>query len=282
MTKNMYMVFSRRELSMDITRLLRVLAIGALSFTLIACKPKYAITTSHTPLQLGDVTVDVVLHEAASPGLTYLNLHDDENTSVMAALDVIGEHGGRVIELMHSGDRTITFQLGSSTYEFDPNRMFTDQGRADTLERFSNVSDEALAAVGAFADGVLQLLTPAELDVVVTLHNSQASYSVFLYTAGGDLANEAESAYVSKEMDPNDFYFVTDRDLYEQLRQMEQNIVLQNNLQATDDGSLSVWSAQQHLVYANVEAQHGHRRAQAGMLLRLHEIFYADREAAEP
>jgi hypothetical protein len=259
-------------------RFLAALALGGLSFALIACGPKYAITTSHTPLQVGDVTVDVVVHEAASPGLTYLNLHDDENTCVMAALDVIGEHGGRVVELKHSGDRNITFRLGDSSYEFDPNRMFTDQGRAATLERFGSVTDAALAAVRAFADGVLQRLNPAELDVVVTLHNnSQDSYSVLVYTSGGDYANEAELAYVSKEMDPNDFYFVTDRDLYDRLRQMEQNVVLQDNLRATDDGSLSVWSAQQHLVYVNVEAQNGHRRAQAGMIQRLHEMLYADR-----
>jgi hypothetical protein len=265
-----------RALSMYIHRLFIVLATAGLAISLIGCEPRYAITTSQTSLKLGDGTVDVVLHEAASPGMTYFNLHDNENTCVLAALDVIGEYGGRVIELKHSGDRNITFQLGGSTYEFDPNRMFTENGRVATLERFGNVSNEAIAAVGAFANEVLQQLNPADLDVLVTLHNTDSSYSIFYYTPGGKYEDEAELVYVSEEMDPNDFYFVTDRDVYDRLIQMEQNVILQDNMNATDDGSLSVWSAQQKLVYVNVEAQNGHRRVQAGMIQRLHELFFAD------
>jgi len=259
-------------------RFLIVLVFGGFAIMLIACQPKYAITTSEIPLQVGDKTVDVVFHEAESPGLTYFNLHDNENTSVKAALDVIGEYGGRVIELKHSGDRRITFQLGDDTFEFDPNRMFSDQGRIATLERFSSVTDEALDAIQAFADQVLLQLNPTGLDTMVTLHNtSQESYSVLEYESGGDYAQEAESIYVSQDMDPKDFYFVTDRDIYDQLRQMEQNVVLQDNVGVTDDGSLSVWSAQHHIVYVNVEALSGHRQIQADMLLRLHEILFADR-----
>lgn len=259
-------------------RILLALALGVFSLTLFACKPKYAITTTRSSLQLGDATVDVLIHEAEVPGLTYLNLHDDENTSVKAALDVIGEYGGRVIELKHSGDRRITFNLGDGAYEFDPNRMFTDVGRRSTLERFSSVTEDALVAIQAFADEVLLLLNPAELEAVVTLHNtSPGTYSISLYTGEGELAGDAESVYVSDKMDPKDYFFVTDRDLYNQLSQMELNVVLQDNVNATDDGSLSVWCAQQHIVYANSEALNGHRRVQADMLLRLHEILYNDR-----
>jgi len=152
--------------------------------------------------------------------------------------------------------------------------MFTEQGRVATLERFGNISDKALAAVRAFAEEVLQQLNPTELDIIVTLHNSRGSYSVLAYTSGGDYANEAELVYVSKEMDPNDLYFVTDRELYDQLRHMEQNVVLQDNAGLTDDGSLSVWSAQQQIPYVNMEAEDGHRRVQAGMIQRIHELFF--------
>lgn len=248
-------------------RILTALAVVVLSFTLFSCQTKYDITTSYSPLQVGDTTVNLVIHEAEAPGLTYFNLHDNENTSVKAALDVISEHGGRVIELKHSGDRRITFQVNDNSYEFDPNRMFSNQGRVATLERFSTVTDEALDAIRMFADEVLQKLNPTELVAVVTLHNtSQDNYSVLSYTSGGEYEKEAESTKVSQEMNPKDFYFVTDRDIYNQLSQQDQNIVLQNNSGATDDGSLSVWSAQQQIVYANVEALPGHRTIQADML----------------
>lgn len=261
-----------------INRVFITVVLGMLFTTLIACQPKYAITTRHNPLQIGDTTVDILIHEAESPGLTYLNLHDDENTSVKAALDIIEEYGGRVIELKHSGNRRITFSIGNNPYEFDPNRMFTDAGRKSTLERFSRANEEALKAVQSFAEDVLLILNPTELVAVVTLHNtSPGDYGILTYTSEGDYAKEAESVFVADKMDPKDFYFVTDPDLYSQLSQMGFNVVLQDNLYATDDGSLSVWCAQQDIIYANSEALKGHTRIQKDMLLRLHEILFVNR-----
>jgi hypothetical protein len=268
---------------MNKPHLLKLLVLVGLSLALVACAPEYAITTTHVPLTLGDTTVDVVVHQAEAPGLTYFNLHDNENTSVRAALDVIGEHGGRVIELKHSGERTIKFNLGGVSYEFDPNRMFTEPCLTSTLERFSNPSDEAINAISTFASQVLQQLDLAGLEVIITVHNTpRGSYTIDIYSPGGDLASEAELVYISEEMSPQDFYFVTGLDTYDQLHQMEQNVVLQDNSGATDDGSLSVWSAQQGLAYVNVEAQDGHRRQQAEMLLHLHEMFYDVGSAAAP
>jgi len=262
---------------------LNLMVLMWLSLALVACAPAYAITTTHVPLTLGDTTVDVVVHQAEAPGLTYFNLHDNENTSVRVALDVIGEHGGRVIELKHSSERTIKFNLGEGSYEFDPNRMFTEPGRIATLERFGNPSDEAINAVSTFASLVLQQLDPAGLKVIITVHNTpRGSYTIDIYSQGGDLASEAELVYISVEMSPQDFYFVIGQDTYDQLRLGEQNVVLQDNAGATDDSSLSVWSDQQGFAYVNVEAQDGHRRVQAEMLLRLHEMFYLGGEATEP
>lgn len=253
------------------------IAIFGLSFTLSSCAPGFELKTTHIPLPIGDSTIDLVLHESTAPGLTYLNLHDDENTSVRAALYVLKRYGGRVFELKHSGLRNITFRLDGIRYEFDPNRMFNDQGCAASLERFGSVSDAAIAAVRLFANGVLQQIKPAELDVIVTLHNNErGGYSVLSYTADGGLASEAQLVNVNLEIDPDDFYFVTDHYLYNRLRQLEQNVVLQDNVHVTDDGSLSVWSAQQQLPYINIEAQNGHRRWQADMIQRLHLLYFPD------
>jgi hypothetical protein len=258
-----------------------VLFITFLGFilSLVSCVPGYEITTTHIPLPLGDSTVNLVLHEVATPGLTYLNLHDDENTSVRAALDGIKRHGGSVFELQHTGTRNITFKLDGIKYEFDPNRMFSDNGAAASLERFGPVSKEAIAAVRSFADAVLEQIKPTELDVLVTLHNNgRGGYSILSYTAVGEYAQEATKVYVNDEVDADDFYFVTALDLYDKLRHTKQNVVLQDNVNVTEDGSLSVWSAQQHLPYVNIEAQDGHRRSQTSMILRLHQLFFPSQD----
>ena len=54
-------------------------------------------------------------------GLSFINLHDDENTSVLAAVSVIDSLGGQLIQLKHSGKRNVEFRLNGRNYEFDPN-----------------------------------------------------------------------------------------------------------------------------------------------------------------
>ena len=254
-----------------------------LFLSLNSCVP-YEIKTTHIPLSIGDSTVDLVLHESAAPGLTYLNVHDDENTCIQAALYMIRQNGGRLFELKHSGTRNITFTLNGVEYEFDPNRIFSDTGIEASLERFGPVSEEAIVAVRSFADELLLQIKPDELIIFVTLHNNNPrdNYSVYRFTDDGDYANEAQQVSISNKMDPNDFYFVTDYDLFIQLSQNNQNVVLQDNEHMTDDGSLSVWSAQHQILYANIEVQDGHRCVQAEMIQLLHHLYFPNIELSVP
>ena len=57
---------------------------------------------------------------------------------------------------------------------------------------------------------------------------------------------------------------------------------LQDNEQLTDDGSLSVWSAQHQILYANIEVQDGHRCVQAEMIQLLHDLYFQNIELSVP
>jgi hypothetical protein len=248
-----------------------------LASTLIGCQlGDHAVTTTSTSFALGDSTVDVVVHQSAVPGLTYLNLHDNEQTAVEAALSVLRREGGRLVELQHTGERNLTFALDDSLYVFDPNRMFTDAGLRASLDTLSTATDTAHAVVRAFADSVLAIYRPDTLAAVVTVHNNtQNRYSVLSYADGGDYEDDALFVYVSGDDDPDDFFFVTDEALYNALREEGFSAVLQDNRQATDDGSLSVYCGQRGLPYVNAEAQHGHFAEQVKMLRFLHELLFA-------
>ena len=238
-----------------------------------------ALTSSTRRLRLGDEAVAVrvwtatVLGGGPSIPVYALNLHDDEQTSVDAALDVVRQRGGRVVELQHSGERNVTFRVGGRTYVADPNRMFTPAGRRRTLESLSTATPAAERALAAFADAVLALYTADRPGVVVTLHNNtDANYSAASYQRGGQYASDAAAVTVHRRSDPDDFFFVTDADLYRRLVAAGFNAVLQDNRAATDDGSLSVWAARQGVPYVNVEAQHGHRARQAEMVGALYDV----------
>lgn len=226
-------------------------------------------------LALGETPVTVLVHTAPAPGggpgaFDALSLHDDENTSVEAALDVIGRRGGRVVELRHTGARLVTFDAGGASYTVDPNRIFTDAGRRRTLAQHSRDTPAARAAVAAFADALLAFYTSTAPDPVVTLHNNtDGNYSAASYRA--DLARDADA--VTLTGDPDDFFFVTGAALYDALAPAGVAVVRQNDATATDDGSLSVWAARAGVAYVNVEAQHGHRAEQTRMLEALADVI---------
>ncbi len=217
-------------------------------------------------VRIGETPVAIVVTTGcAVPRWNAINMHDDENTAVEAALAVIVRGDGRLVELRHAGTRNLTFRVGGEAFTVDPNRIFTPAGRARTLASLSRDTPAARAAVAAFADTLLAVYgTPA---VVVALHNNtEANYSAASYQAGGSEANEAAAVTLAPGTDPDDFVFVTLRPLFDAVVAAGVNAVLQNNATPTDDGSLSVWAAQNGRPYLNVEAQHGHRAENARMI----------------
>lgn len=237
------------------------------------CAAQPEIVTERHALSIGDTSVDLVVHRSQRAGLSYVNLHDNENTAVESTLAVLGEHGGSLYELVHTGDRRVAFQVNDSSFTVDPNRIFTHRGIDLTLAREGYVSPGARDAVRSFADAILHRLETDSSLLVVTVHNNtEGAYSVLSYADGGELAADARFVHVGVVDDPDDFYFVTSEVLYEDLRATGSNVVLQDNDGVTDDGSLAVFAARKGIPYVNVEAQHGHFAEQQEMIARLYHI----------
>ena len=214
-------------------------------------------------IPLGDSTVVLAVHEHGDQTFSMLVLHDDENTAAEAGLAFIEEHEGRLVELRAQGERRVSFSIDGSHYDFDPNRIFTAAGIRAGLE--PEASEEAVFATRQLADSLLVVYNPQH--VIVTLHNNTPdNYSALSYADGGQYEYEAEAVHIEDGVDPDDFFFVTGRNLYDALRAYDFNVVLQNNESATDDGSLSVWAAQNNFPYVNVEAEHGHLEQQKVMI----------------
>ena len=250
----------------------------------VGCRPQvHDIQQDVISVGVGTREVEVVVHTADAPGLTYVSLHEDEKTAVQATLDVIKREGGRLVQLRHTGERNISFRpadtsSADSVYTFDPNRMFTAQGLRASLEKLSTAPPSAQEAVASFADSILAIIDPRPNEALVAVHNNrddeegEDNYSTLRYL-DGDLSREALFVYYNDAVDPDDFFYVTDRQLYDTIRRANYNVVLQNAAEVTDDGSLSVYAAQQGLSYVNVEAQRGHYEYQVKMIQFLNELL---------
>ncbi len=232
--------------------------------------PDSAVTVRSVDVRLGETPVELRVTERPCAGACWsaVNVHDDEDTAVEAALAEIARRGGRLVEVKHGGTRLLDFRVGGEAFTIDPNRIFTPAGRARTLASLSRDTPAARAAVAAFADTLLAVYgTPG---VVVALHNNtEANYSALSYQRGGSEANEAEEVRLALGADPDDFVFVTTRALFDAVAASGVNAILQNNETPTDDGSLSVWAAQNGRPYLNIEAQHGHLAENGRMVAAL-------------
>lgn len=232
------------------------------------------------PLRLGDDRIHAVVHQHLSAVPTMINVHDDEDTSVAAGRANIERHGGRVIELVHSGQRLITFHLNGQKYAFDPNRIFSDAGITATLKKHSSYSEAAHAAIKSFAKQYLQQFDLDKEPVIIALHNTvDGIFSIKSFSSTGLFGSDAAAVHISPRRSIFDFFYVTETRFYDFLKDRDFNVVLQDNDQATEDGSLSVYFAKQGIPYINVEAEMNHLTEQIGMLEVVREMLKAVVEA---
>jgi len=221
-------------------------------------------------LNLGGTDVKLVAYQSDHPGYMFFNMHDDENTGVEAAKKVVKKQGGVLYSLEHSGKRYIEFDYDTLHYQIDPNRIYTDTGVWRELERSAIRDTVVFAMVSSFADTLIQLMQIDSQQIVLTLHNnSEGRYSTLSYQPGEIYEVDAKAVYNGKWKDADEFYFVTSARLYGLLTPTKFNVVLQNNANMSDDGSLSVYCGQRGIEYVNVEAQHGHKGANRKMVKKL-------------
>lgn len=229
--------------------------------------------TASVSFQIGSTTVHAHVFQGDQPGPTYLNVHDDENTSVRAGKRILAQTGGRLIEMRHSGKRFVAFQLNGQSYRFDPNRIFSPVGVRATLERTRNHSEAAQQVVETFSSRFLETFTLDREPVIIALHNTGGGgLRINSYLATGDKPTTASATHVSTNRFAGDFFYVTDRRFFDYLKARDFNVTLQDDANVPDDGSASVYFARKGIPYINVEADVKHLKEQIEMVGVAHEM----------
>ena len=189
--------------------------------------------------------------------MVFVNLHDDELTSVDAAKRILEEHGGMLVEIENDSQRNIRFKLGRQFYKVDPNRMFSKEGIKKSLDQLGVTSPKAIHEVTKLGQRIIQLI-PEEAKCIIALHNNTSDlFSVLEYAPGNKRSADSKKVSVNAAQDPDDFFLTTDNHLYERLADSGFNTILQDNKGCTDDGSLSVYCGRKNIRYVNCETEHG-------------------------
>lgn len=220
--------------------------------------PKVPVTEKTIFYKLAENTVPIRIQQYGDRnGIVFINLHDDEITSVDAAKRILEEHGGMLIEVENNAQRNIRFRLGQYFYKVDPNRIFSKEGVKKSLNELGRTSARAIDEASKLGERIVELI-PAETECVIALHNNTPGFfSAIEYTPGNKRDVDSKTVYLNPEQDADDFFLTTDDALYEKLVDKGFNTILQDNKNCTEDGSLSVYCGKKNTRYVNCETEHG-------------------------
>lgn len=250
-----------------ILSLLLIFAVGAMAAT--------QKTTQR--FSLGETEVKVNLYENSGSNITFFSPHHNEQIARNLAREFVDKNGGRLIEIesfdsQGKPSRYINFKLNGKTFSLDPNRIYTANGRS-----CDSLPSEIDLLVKDFADKVLKMIFVNEKEqFIVAVHNntdvdskdehakeSDLTALAFVKTAGhGAFQSQAEGAFLSNlENDSDNFIFLSSAKYLGFFVEKSFNVVVQksaNKLRSTgcnvDDGSLSVFTAQNNIQYICLEA----------------------------
>ena len=224
-------------------------------------------STRLSVFKLGEATIQVRVFQCREPLPTMINVHDDENASVLAGKVVVKESSGRIVEMSHGGRRLIEFRLEDQVYRFDPNRMFSDEGIRATLTKRGNYSEAAHRVVKEFATNFVKQFSLGQEPVIMALHNTDGhGLTINSYRANGEMSSASSELYASERRGLGDFFYVTDRRFFDYLKARDFNVTLQDDAHIPDDGSASVFFARKGIPYVNIEADMNHLDEQIEMV----------------
>jgi hypothetical protein len=211
---------------------------------------------------------------------TFCVLHENERNAKNNVMQFLRETGGQVWELKAQGERNVTFFIKKKKFSFDPNRIFTAPGVANTLVMHSRnqPTSEARTIVGDFAQRIKDSLfsqTPNPVDaLIVSVHNNtDGAYSALSHLPDSTNAEGVRDIFINSFRDPDDFFYVTRRFDFNYLKMLGYNVILQDNKFVKDDGSLSVYCGKRKIRYINVEAEYTHHGEQMDMLNTVHNLL---------
>jgi hypothetical protein len=234
-------------------------------------------------LALGDreIALSQIEGGSGSSGPLLVSLHSNEKTAISAAKELLKSRSGSLYVLENGGERRMPVYSRTKRLTIDPNRIFSEAGVIRDLRMYSIFREDEARQCVQFGQDIIEKIGITKSRTVVALHNNtNGHFSLRSYLPGGSEAKATAMVHQGDE-DEDNFFLVTEKHLFEALRLRGFNVVLQDNKNAPDDGSLSVYCGRHGIPYVNVEAENGDLTNQIRMLEALIDELEKCRTSAE-
>ena len=209
-----------------------------------------------------------------SDNIVFINVHDNEKTSVNAAVKYLKVNGGSLVYIYNNGQRNVSFSLYDSTYNFDPNRIYSQKGRIETITLNSTgFKKMAEKQVSTFANSFLRNYINDKVLIVAFHNNTDSNFSILSYKQQVDSLPLTGKYFINANMDIDDFIITNSQEVFDSLQSRRINVALENWKAMEDDGSLSIYTGKKKIHYINIEAENDHLQEQQMMLQALDVII---------
>ncbi len=249
-------------------------------------------------ITLGEDTVYLKVYTKPGKNIVYAHVHENEEASLAAGMEILNKHGGKLFTLSHSIDttnRNVTFDYKKTTFQFDPNRIYTknDSVLVNNI-KVINGKGKVDAKVKKDVRNLANLIWKETMgsDLIVALHNNKntpatfktlwffinnyepESYSITSYIKKSEYSSDSNKScaeiYINPRLNNSEFFIVTEQRDFDLFLQKRYSVVLQN-ADPVDDGSMSVFAFKNHRRYINAEAKMGKIAEQTEMLELIHK-----------
>ncbi len=208
--------------------------------------------------------------------IVYVNLHDNEATSVQAARALLEQQGGTLIRIENGNERMIRFRFRGKKFIVDPNRIFSREGIERSLNENRCYAPWVVVEIEKFGQRILDMI-PEKISCIVALHNNtEGNYSIKNYLPGGDRISDVRAVQFQLSNDRDDIALTTDEGIYRAMAAAGFNTIWQDNGAVKKDGSLSVYCGLRGLRYINIETEHGRVESYILMLDKLFKYLERD------
>jgi hypothetical protein len=239
---------------------------------LILCCSKIALSQQKISITVGASVVSLELLDYSNNDLLFVNLHNNEVTSIQAIKQVLLNPSAKYLGILSGGTREVNLSENGRTITFDPNRIYTKTGIEKTLKNYHCNTDSNFKVVEMFSKELLKYFSKAKLLVAVH-NNSDGGFSINSILKDMKTKKDAKEIFVNPNNDEDDFYYVTEKSKFDYFKIKGYNVVLQDNKHVENDGSLSVYCGRKNISYINIECQNNHLDEQIKMIQEIYKGF---------
>jgi hypothetical protein len=221
--------------------------------------------------RLGDNVLTITkLTKPRERNFVLVSLHNNEVSAIDAARDFVNKNGGQLICLENDENHNIDFEFLNSRYSIDPARIFTQKGRTNILKN-GPYKNALSVEVQKFADYVSEIIPHNKH--VVGIHSYDEGEVTINNYRNLKSARKTKSLHHNPGINENNFFITADTRVFNELKERNQNVVLQNQAVTNDDGSLGIMIAKNRRIYVDVVAGSNQGEEQKNMIGILSEIL---------